>query len=71
MKNRILEELLAAGWGNPTSDPSDTKDLEGIARQSLERSGAIIKQFVTSHPSLCLGTAVVFGITLGWWIKRK
>jgi hypothetical protein len=41
------------------------------AQKGLSRSVQAIERFVARRPTLCLGTALFFGIALGWWVKRK
>jgi hypothetical protein len=66
MKNRIIDELLAAVQLNEqrAETADEVAKLTETARRSAER-------WITAHPAVCLGAAVIVGVALGWWAKRK
>jgi hypothetical protein len=41
------------------------------AKEKLMRSSKRAEWLIVDHPGLSLGTAVLIGAVLGWWIKRK
>jgi len=73
MKNRIVDELVAAGWGTRQMEElgKTFEEAEEVANQSFKKAQKAVEQFATDHPALCIGMAIAAGITLGYWVKRK
>lgn len=47
--------------------PSPERQLRAAAKQAISQAGA----FIAAHPAAALGAAVLVGVTIGWWVKRK
>jgi hypothetical protein len=43
---------------------------DSVQRQ-IDRTRLTVEQFIAEHPGICLGAAVVMGIAVGWWVKRR
>lgn len=43
----------------------------GMARKGAAQMVRAIERLVARRPGFCLGTAVSFGIAIGWWVKRR
>lgn len=50
--------------GMPPTKPPDAQEY---VRKSVDQAEQVVKQF----PAACLAAAMVAGILLGWWIKRR
>lgn len=74
MQNRMVDKLFTT---TPRVDPttrSETDELRTLrdaSLQQLDRTRERIEAFIAAHPAISLGAALVAGITLGWWVKRK
>ncbi|MEO8495752.1 MAG: hypothetical protein ABI614_11820 [Planctomycetota bacterium] len=73
MINRILGEQDSASNGRATSSAS-SDEANRIAEAVTEQAKQLQKraeQLITSHPVAALGVAVIAGLVIGWWVKRK
>lgn len=70
-KNRIVSELIAAARGKGSDDSPEGREEASQLQQRLNQALAQAEQLVTKYPVAVLGTAVVAGVVLGIWIKRK
>lgn len=73
MKNRIEEELgsLTNGRNLASTTSAEMDELAShIANQAIQIQQKAEK-LITSHPVAALSVAVVAGLALGWWVKRK
>ncbi|MHB8903467.1 MAG: hypothetical protein ACYC6Y_32280 [Thermoguttaceae bacterium] len=46
---------------------SSAEEYEARAKQAVARAGELI----AGYPVAALATAVLLGVALGWWVKRK
>ena len=75
MINRIVSEPKAVTNGQPRASGgsgSDTADqlVETVAKQAKQLQKHA-EQLITAHPVAALSIAVVAGLAVGWWVKRK
>lgn len=71
MTNRIVAALAPKrNHQLPTGDDR-SKDASAAIAGKVKQVGSKIEHLVTSHPGASLGAAVVTGLALGWWLKRK
>jgi len=70
-KNRIVSELIAAARGKGADDSPEGRDEAGQLQEKLNQALSQAEQLVTKYPVAVLGTALVAGVLLGIWIKRK
>jgi ElaB/YqjD/DUF883 family membrane-anchored ribosome-binding protein len=75
MINRILSELEGAANGQPrtpgSSDREDANPLAGTVAKQAKQLQKHAEQLITAHPVAALSIAVVAGLAVGWWVKRK
>jgi hypothetical protein len=71
MSTNRIAELEAnpppAGAWWPAEPPTTSEDLKRQANAYLQQATLWIKQ----HPEIALTSAVVIGVVLGWFIKRR
>jgi ElaB/YqjD/DUF883 family membrane-anchored ribosome-binding protein len=70
MINRIGNQRdFASGAGRREDriEPSAESKLQVAAQEAVSQAGG----FVAAHPVAALSVAVVVGITIGWWVKRR
>lgn len=53
----------SSGLANETSTDDEAPGLSGVASR--------MKQWVDQYPGIVLGAAVIGGVLLGYWMKRK
>jgi len=71
-KNRIVSELMAAARGKKSAQLLEEGREEGGELQERLRSAiSEAERFIAANPLAVLGSAVVAGVLIGWWIKRK
>lgn len=73
MINRILTEQEAASNGQPReSGGSDNANriAETVTKQATQLQKHA-EQLIIAHPVAALSIAVVAGLAVGWWVKRK
>jgi len=70
-KNRIVSELIAAARGKGSDDSAEGRAEAGELQERLQDALSQAEQLITKYPLAVLGTALVAGVLLGVWIKRK
>jgi hypothetical protein len=65
MKNRLSEE--AFGGKQPPSRSSTGRRMMGSANAYFSS----IEETIAEHPGLSVAAAVLAGLLLAWWIKRR
>lgn len=68
MKNRIFEYL------SPPREPKTPghSDAESsLPKVDLQNWIKPAEEFIGEHPGACLAAALVVGVALAWWIKRR
>ena len=73
MKNRIEDELESLTNGRHRRSITN-EDLDKLASNAANQAKQIqqrAEKLITSHPVAALSVAVVAGLALGWWVKRK
>lgn len=70
-KNRIVSELLAAARGKPSESPPEGREEAGHLQEQLRSAVSGAERFISEYPVAALGSALVAGVLLGWWIKRR
>ena len=73
MTNRIFSNSKSTA---PARDAlaertEESNDWSDVLREQFDRSRRQVGRIVVSHPAVCLGAAVVAGMAIGWWVKRK
>lgn len=75
MINRILSELEAVTNGQPrASGDTGSVNVKRLAETVAKQATQLQKhaeQLITAHPVAALSIAVVAGLAVGWWVKRK
>jgi len=56
----------ASGWGAALG-MANSADMQHQAKELAGRA----TRWIMAHPELALGSAVVTGVVLGWFIKRR
>lgn len=58
--------------------PADERALEGVPAESLNQAKETLSQgvqqlteIVRKQPGVALGVALIAGVAIGWWVKRK
>ena len=67
---RIARHESSKNGHRPSSLGLNSGEWGNAARKGLSQSVQSIERFVARRPGFCLGTALSFGIALGWWVKR-
>jgi ElaB/YqjD/DUF883 family membrane-anchored ribosome-binding protein len=68
MINRLRNDWDSARRAETTRRGlSSQTDWQDRAKQAVAWAG----DFVAAHPIASLGAAVVLGLAVGWWVKRK
>jgi ElaB/YqjD/DUF883 family membrane-anchored ribosome-binding protein len=73
MKNRIEEELesLTNGQRRASIANGDMDQLASNIAKQAKQLQKNAEKLITEHPVAALSVAVVAGLALGWWVKRK
>ena len=71
-KNRIVGELMAAARGKRSEHSHEEGREEGSELQERLRTAVSeAERFISKYPLAILGSALVAGVLVGWWVKRK
>jgi hypothetical protein len=65
MKNRLSEDVF--GRKEPPARSSSSRGMMGPAATYFNS----IEEAIAEHPGLSLAGAVLAGLLLAWWIKRR
>lgn len=57
-------------WDDPRIPRLPAPEENGVA-SSWEKTRATLESTIGRHPGVACGVAVLAGIVLGWWIKRR
>lgn len=73
MKNRIEDELeaLTNGRRRASIASGDMGQLASTIVKQAKQLQENAEKLITEHPVAALSVAVVAGLALGWWVKRK
>ncbi len=73
MTNRILEHVFGRQSPNGQGTATDN-DTHEVGEATVKQAKQLLKEaenVVISHPVAALSVAIVAGVAVGWWVKRK